>query len=84
MVSAIPNPEPMVYGIPNLDLRIPKSYKKSGIPVYIPEVVQHFIFSNIFFGDMKYASDSPSYMSTATCAQSCRVFTWHEIPAKYV
>ena len=41
MVSGIPNPEPKVSGIPNLDLRIPESYQKSGIPVSIPEVVQH-------------------------------------------
>ena len=42
MISGIPNPESEVSGIPNLDLRTPESYQKSGIPVSIPEVVQHW------------------------------------------
>ena len=41
MVSGIPNPEPKVSGIQNLDLRISESYQKSGVPVSIPEVVKH-------------------------------------------
>ena len=41
MVSGIPSPELQVSWIPDLDLRIPESYQKSGIPVSIPEVVQH-------------------------------------------
>ena len=43
MVSGTPNPEPKVSGIPNLNLRIPESYLKSGIPVSAPEIVQHCI-----------------------------------------
>ena len=41
MVAGIPNHEPKVSGIPNMDLRIPDPYNKTGIPVSIPEVLQH-------------------------------------------
>ena len=50
MVPGIPNPEPKVSGIPNLDLRIPESYQKSGIPVSIPEVVQHWLQGTLAYG----------------------------------
>ena len=40
MDSEIPSPELKVSGFPNLDLRIPESHQKSGVPVSIPEVVQ--------------------------------------------
>ena len=36
MISAIPNSESQVSGIPNLDLRIPESFQKYGIPASIP------------------------------------------------
>ena len=38
-----PDHEPKVSGIPTLDLRIPGSNQKSGIPVPIPEVVQYWV-----------------------------------------
>ena len=41
ITSGILNPERKVSGIPSLDLRIPESYQKYGIPVSIPKVVQH-------------------------------------------
>ena len=42
MASGTPSSDLKVSGIPNLDLRIPESYRKSGIPVSIPEAVQHW------------------------------------------
>ena len=58
MVSGIPNPEPKVSGIPNLDLSIPESYQKSGIPVSIPEVLVNFLLAQtlVFHEDDQFPS----------------------------
>ena len=58
MVSGIPNPHGKVSGIANLDLSFQESYQKSGIPVSIPEVVQH-CYSEISTERSKGSPKSP-------------------------